>query len=60
MLFFHDCLIAQLTRLHLAVERARSQGAGGFESNADVKLFNVLADLIFERVPPDPNQTEYR
>ena len=59
-LLFHDCLIAQLTRLHLAVERARSQGAEGFESNANVKLFNALADLIFERVPTDPNRTEYR
>jgi toxin YhaV len=44
----------------LAVERARSQGAEGFESNANVKLFNALADLIFERVPTDPNRTEYR
>ena len=59
-LLFHDCLIAQLTRLHLAVERVRSQGAEGFDSNANVKLFNALADLIFERVPTDPNRTEYR
>ena len=61
-LLFHDCLIAQLTRprLHLAVERARSQEAEGFESNANVKLFNALANLIFERVPTDPNRTEYR
>ena len=59
-LLFHDCLIAQLTRLHLAVERARSQGAEGFESNTNVKLCNALADLIFERVPTDPNRTEYR
>jgi len=59
-LLFHDCLIAQLTRLRLAVERVRSQGAEGFESNANVKLFNALADLIFERVPTDPNRTEYR
>lgn len=59
-LLFHDCLIAQLARLHLAVERARSQGVESFESNANVKLFNALADLIFERVPTDPNRTEYR
>jgi toxin YhaV len=44
----------------LAVESARSQGAEGFESNANVKLFNALADLIFERVPTDPNRTDYR
>ncbi len=58
-ILFHDCLIEQLQKLDAAV-RARAQEPKGFESNANVKLFNALAQLIFEVVPTDPNRDEYR
>lgn len=59
-LLFHDCLIEQLRELNVSVTRARAQDPEGFESNANVKLFNALAELIFEAVPTDPNRDEYR
>lgn len=59
-LLFHDCLIEQLQKLHGAVERAQAQDASGFESNANVKLFNALSRLMLETVPSDPNREEYR
>jgi toxin YhaV len=59
-LLFHDCLIEQLQRLDAAASRAKAQDPEGFESNASVKLFAALAELIFESVPSDPNRGEYR
>lgn len=59
-LLFHDCLIAQLRKLDAAVARAKAQDPGGFESNANVKLFNALAELIFEAIPSNPSRDEYR
>lgn len=59
-LLFHDCLIGQLQRLDAAAARARLQDPEGYESNANVKLFDALAELIFETVPSDPNRDEYR
>ncbi len=59
-LLFHACLIEQLQKLDAAVVRAKAQDPNGFESNANVKLFNALAELIFETVPSDPNRDEYR
>ena len=59
-LLFHECLVGQLQKLQAAAERAKAQDPKGFEANANVKLFNVLATLIFEVVPSDPNREEYR
>lgn len=59
-LLFHECVIEQLQKLHAAVGRAQAQDAHGFESNANVKLFNALSQLILETVPSDPNREDYR
>lgn len=59
-LLFHDCLIEQLQKLDEAVQRAKAQDPHKFESNANVKLFNALSQLILESVPNDPNREEYR
>ena len=59
-LLFHECLIEQLQKLGAAAARARIQDPEGFESNANVKLFNALSQLILEAVPSDPNRDEYR
>lgn len=59
-LLFHDCLIEQLQKLDAAASRAKAQHPEGYNSNANVKLFNALAELIFNTVPTDPNRDEYR
>jgi toxin YhaV len=59
-LLFHDCLIEQLQKLQTATQRAQAQDPQGFESNANVKLFNALSQLILETVPNDPNREDYR
>lgn len=59
-LLFHDCLIEQLQKLEAAASRAKAQDPAGFESNANVKLFDALSTLILEVVPSDPNRDEYR
>lgn len=59
-LLFHDCLIEQLQKLEAASSRAKAQDPKGFESNANVKLFDALTTLILEVVPGDPNRDEYR
>ncbi len=59
-LLFHDCLIEQLRKLDAAASRAKAQDPEGFESNANVKLFDALATLILEAVPSDPSRDEYR
>lgn len=59
-LLFHDCLIEQLQKLRVAAERAQKQDPQGFETNANVRLFNALSKLIFEAVPSDPSREEYR
>lgn len=59
-LLFHECVSEQLQKLHAAAERARQQDPQGYESNANVRLFNALSKLIFEAIPSDPNREEYR
>ena len=59
-LLFHDCLIEQLRKLDAAAQRAKAQDPKGFESNANVKLFNALSQLMLQAVPGDPNREEYR
>ena len=59
-LLFHDCLVGQLQKLEAAVVRAKVHDPEGFWSNANVKLFNALSQLMLETVPSDPNRDEYR
>lgn len=59
-LLFHACLIEQLRKLDAAAARARAQDADGYSSNANVKLFNALSQLILETVPAAPGREEYR
>lgn len=60
MLLFHACAVGQLQTLHAAVQRSRQNDPAGFESNANVKLFRALSQLILEGVPGDPAREEYR
>lgn len=59
-LLFHDCLIGQLRKLQAASDRAEASGSPGYESNANVKLYRALSQLIIEIVPGDPARAEYR
>ncbi len=59
-LLFHQGLIEQLRRLQAAAERAEQSDPGGFEANANVKLFRAVSRLILEVVPSDPSRDEYR
>ena len=59
-LLFHECLVEQLQKLNAAAARAQAQDPKGWESNANVKLFNALSALIFETVPSDPSRDECR
>lgn len=59
-LLFHDCVIEQLHKLHAATQRAQENDPTGFESNANVKLFQALSRWMLEVVPSDPARDEYR
>ena len=59
-LLFHECLIQQLQKPHAPAVSAQAQDPAGFESNANVKLFNALSKLMLDTVPGDPNREEYR
>jgi len=60
ILLFHDCIVEQLQKLHVATERARRKDPNGYRNNANVKLFRALTHLILEVVPGDPGRDEYR
>ncbi|QVQ28379.1 type II toxin-antitoxin system YhaV family toxin [Achromobacter deleyi] len=59
-LLFHDCVVQQLQTLQAAAQRAERSDPDGYESNANVKLFRALSQLITEVVPGDPARDEYR
>lgn len=59
-LLFHDCVIEQMHRLHAAARHAQENDPEGFESNANVKLFRALSQLMLNGVPSDPARDEYR
>lgn len=59
-LLFHHCAIQQLQKLHAATQRAQESAPEEFESNANVKLFRALSQLILDVVPSDPARDEYR
>ena len=54
ILLFHECIVEQLWKLHAAAERAQRSDPQGFESNANVKLFRALSQLILETVIEKP------
>ena len=59
-LLFHDGVIEQLRKLQAAAQRAEQNDPKGFSSNANVKLFRALSQLILEVVPSDPARDEFR
>lgn len=59
-LLFHDNLIEQMVKLRAAVLRAQENNPEGCESNANVKFFRALVQLILDVVPSDPARDEYR
>lgn len=59
-LLFHACLVDQLGRLSMAVERAKTRDPQHYESNASCKLFSALSRLMLETIPFDPGKDEYR
>src|SRR3546814_12441875 len=59
-LLFHDCVIEQLQKLDAAARRAQEKDPESFESNANVKLFRALSQLMLDVVPGDPARDEYR
>lgn len=59
-LLFHDCLVEQLQKLKAASDRAEEADPAGFSTNANVKLYRALSQLILETVPSDPAREEYR
>jgi toxin YhaV len=59
-LLFHECLVEQLRKLKAAVDRAESADPKTFQTNANVKLFRALGQVILETVPSDPSREEYR
>ena len=60
IVLFHMCIVEQLRKLSVAAERAQRSDPRGFESNANVKLFRALNQLILEAVPSDPARDECR
>lgn len=59
-LLFHDNLIEQMMKLRAAVLRAQENDPQGLASNANVKFFRALTQLIQDVVPSDPACDEYR
>ncbi|AJD48972.1 hypothetical protein S7S_12800 [Isoalcanivorax pacificus W11-5] len=59
-LLFHESVINQLRKLQAAAERAEHSDPLGYESNANVKLFRALSQLIMDVVPSDPARDEFR
>lgn len=59
-LLFHDCVIEQMQKLYAAAQHAEQNDPIGFASNANVKLFRALSQLMLEVVPGEPARDEYR
>ena len=60
ILLFHNCIVEQLRKLYAATERAQRSDPNGYESNANVKLFRSLTQLMLEVIPGNPGRDEYR
>lgn len=55
-LLFHPLICRQLIKVDEAAGKARKKGA----SNANVKLFDMMSKVIYERIPADPAADEFR
>ncbi|MGT2452312.1 type II toxin-antitoxin system YhaV family toxin [Cupriavidus basilensis] len=49
-----------MQKLHGAAQRAEQNDQTGYVSNANVKLFRALSQLILDVVPGDPSRDEFR
>lgn len=59
-LLFHDGVIEQMRKLHVAMRRAEQNEPAHFESNANVKLFRALSHLMLDVVPSAPARDDFR
>jgi toxin YhaV len=59
-IFAHPLLLDQLEKLTAAVATAQTRDPDGYLSTANAKLLVMLCKLIFQIVPQDPAQREYR
>ncbi len=59
-LLFHDAIVEQLRRLHVAAQRVERKDPKRSGGNANVRLFRALSQLMLETVPSDPGREEYR
>ena len=59
-LLFHDAVVEQLRKLRAAAQRAGRKNPKQFGSNANVRLFRALSQLMLDAVPSDPGREEYR
>lgn len=55
-LVFHPLFIAQIQKLDAAAQKALPDNP----QNSNVKLFNQVSHLIYERVPADPAAADFR
>jgi toxin YhaV len=59
-LLFHEAIVAQLSKLDEAAQKARKSSPSTFKSNANIKLLTAVAKLIFDVIPADPGRPEFR
>ena len=59
-IFFHPCLIEQLTSLNNDVVKLREKDPAGYKKKNKAKLLAAINHLIFEKIPQDPTLPEYR
>jgi toxin YhaV len=59
-ILFHAGFIDQLQTLAAAYRAARAADPMGYQSNASVKVFAAVANLVLTRIPQDPGRLEYR
>lgn len=59
-IFFHPCLISQLTLLNADVNKLREKDPVGYKKKSKTKLLAAINHLMFEQIPQDPALPEYR
>lgn len=59
-ILFHAGFVAQSQALAEAYRAVRKADPVGYRSNASVKVFAAVADLVLRLVPEDPGRPEYR
>lgn len=56
----HPLLLEQLDKLAASAERAKKADPAGWRNNANVKLLQVIGEIMRERIPRDPLGPEFR